>query len=439
MKVKNMNYKKKILFTTPVLEHPPAGGPQLRIENSVKALSKVSELHLISRVSRRNIGGMESESFYKSNCHNFIYSPSARQIQIGLFGKLMSYRFDIKNKKVNRIINIPFKIIDRVIKKIINYDHADTSIENDAEFIKQYVLQNRIDILWFGYGNISYQLMKSLKEMIPDIKMVCDTDSVWSRFVLRELPYEKDPARRDRIERDGRLKEQEESKWVEFCDVTTAVSEVDAHYYRGLTRNPSKIMLFSNVIDLESYKKIENKPIGLQNPSIYLAGSFGPKSPMDKAARWFLADIYPIIKKEVPNIHFYIIGTGSKETLNDITDRSITVLGKVASVLPYLQHIDVSIVPLQFESGTRFKIMEAAACKKPIVSTTLGAEGIPVKNGRHLLIADTPQSFAEAVIKLLKNDLLSKKIANECHKLISQSYSIKSLTLEALSIIERLS
>ena len=150
MKVKNMNYKKKILFTTPVLEHPPAGGPQLRIEISVKALSKVSELHLISRVSRRNIGGMESESFYKSNCHNFIYSPSARQIQIGLFGKLMSYRFDIKNKKVNRIINIPFKIIDRVIKKIINYDHADTSIENDAEFIKQYVLQNRIDILWFG-------------------------------------------------------------------------------------------------------------------------------------------------------------------------------------------------------------------------------------------------------------------------------------------------
>lgn len=442
MKVKNMNYKKKILFTTPVLEHPPAGGPQLRIENSVKALSKVSELHLISRVSRRNIGGMESESFYKSNCHNFCYSPSAREIQIGLFGKLISYRFDVKNKKVNRIINIPFKIIDRVIKKVINYDHAGTSIENDAEdaeFIKQYVLQNKIDILWFGYGNISYQLMKSLKEMMPDIKMVCDTDSVWSRFVLRELPYEKDPARRDRIERDGRLKEQEERKWVEFCDVTTAVSEVDAHYYRGLTRNPSKIMLFSNVIDLEYYKEIENKPIGLKNPSIYLAGSFGLKSPMDKAARWFLTDIYPIIKKEVPNIHFYIIGTGSKETLNDITDRSITVLGKVASVLPYLQHIDVSIVPLQFESGTRFKIMEAAACKKPIVSTTLGAEGIPVKNGRHLLIADTPQSFAEAVIKLLKNDLLSKKITNECHKLISQSYSIKSLTLEALSIIERLS
>src|SRR3990172_4202772 len=68
----------KVLFTTPVLEHPPAGGPALRIENSIKALSKVSDLHIIARLPKHNIGGDDAELFYLRYCKQFIISPSVK-------------------------------------------------------------------------------------------------------------------------------------------------------------------------------------------------------------------------------------------------------------------------------------------------------------------------------------------------------------------------
>ena len=237
----------------------------------------------------------------------------------------------------------------------------------------------------------------------------------------------------------GLKKEREEAEWVNLCDITTAVSEVDAKYYQSIASDKSKVLLFSNAIDIQKYIEFIAEPQGIKKPNIYLAGSFGPKSPMDKAARWFIESIFPIIKKDIPNIHFYIIGRGSKETLKDIKDEKISILGKVDTVLPYLSNANVSIVPLQFESGTRFKIMEAAACKIPIVSTTLGAEGISVTNGHDILIADSSEQFANAVISLLKKKELSQRISDNCFDLISKNNSIDSLVLEAEEIINRLS
>lgn len=401
----------KILFTTPVLEHPAAGGPQLRIENSIKALSRVSKLFIISRNSKSLMGGQDAIDFYLSLCQSFLFAPSAEKIS------------------TNRYL----RKIQRIFSKLFNI-----GLIADAKYIVKVAQDNNIDIVWFGYGNISYDLIKLIKKIKPELKMVCDTDSVWSRFILRELPYETNPIRIAKIKAIGKAKQIEESQWVNTCDITTAVSDVDLQYYQDIARDKSKIMLFSNVIDMDTYKTPPSKPDGFISPSIYLAGSFGPKSAMDKAARWFIEEIYPLVKKEIPNIHFYIVGNGSQHTLWDIKDDSISIMGKMPSVLPYLCHTDVSLVPLQFESGTRFKIMEAAACKVPIASTTLGAEGIPVVNGRDILIADEAQEFSNAVVKIIKDKAFSKNIADNCYALISKNNSIDSLIEEAKIIIERL-
>lgn len=409
----------KILYTSPVIEYPAAGGPQLRIENSIKALSQISELYVVSRNAEYAIGGREAVSFYKSLTQEFLFAPS-------VYG-LHSNRYI---RKLQRII--------RKLQRIIG-SFKNQTLQQDADFLLEIVKNKNIEIIWFGYGNISYDLIKLVKSTNPNIKVICDTDSVWSRFLLRELPYETDPERIEQIKSDGLAKEKEEAEWVNFCDVTTAVSEVDALYYSDLAIDKSKIMLFSNVIDMNNYSNLVEKPDNLKNPNIYLAGTFGPKSAMDKAARWFIEDIYPIVKKQIPEIHFYIIGNASKETLVDIKDPSITILGKVKSVLPYLTNADVSIVPLQFESGTRFKIMEAAACKIPIVSTTLGAEGIPVKDRRDILLADDADQFANAIVELIKNKDLSQTIALNCFDLIHKNNSVDSLVVEAKEILKRLS
>jgi glycosyltransferase involved in cell wall biosynthesis len=399
----------KILFTTPLLEHPAAGGPQLRIENSIIALNRVSDLHVLSRVDKKSLGGEAADKYFREHCHEFIYLPS------------------ITGLSRNRYIRNCQRISRNLLRGLL--------FENDADFIIAYAEKKNIDILWFGYGNISYPLIKKIKKKRPSFKIVCDTDSVWSRFILRELPYENDPVRRKQIERAGKLKEQEEREWVNLCDVTTAVSEVDADYYRNLANENERIKIFSNVINHETYSHAMPPPEGFRKPCFYIAGTFWPKSPMEKATRWVISEVLPIVRIEIPWVNFYIVGNGSKETLSDIKDPGITITGKLPSVLPYLCNADVSIVPLTFESGTRFKILEAAACGIPIVSTTLGAEGIPVEDVKNIIIADNAESFAKGVIKLIQDKALSAQIAMQCKQLVRENYSIDALAREAKDII----
>jgi glycosyltransferase involved in cell wall biosynthesis len=401
-----------ILFTTPILEHPPAGGPQLRIENSIKALHRVGKLYIVSRASKQMIGGQQAEDFYTGYAQEFRYSPSC----------------------VGHCNNRYIRKAQRVFGSATGLDAA-----RDSSYILKCVDEWKIDVVWLGYGNISFPLIKKLREARPHLKLVCDTDSIWSRFVLRELPYIKNSLRKLLVARRGRAKEIEERNWVEICDVTTGVSEVDCAYYRSLTNRTEKVQQFSNVIDLDSYANVPPAASGLHKPYIYLAGTFGhANSPMDKAARWMLDEVMPLVRKEIPNIHFYIVGSGSDLTLGHETNANVTVTGKLKSVLPYLCYADVSVVPLKFESGTRFKILEAAACNIPIVSTILGAEGIPAENGKHLLLADSAEDFAGAIIKLVSDRQYAKQLANYCKEMVYKEFSIDTLEKEAKNILEYL-
>jgi FkbM family methyltransferase len=388
--------KVKVLFTTPLIEHPPASGPALRIENSIKALNQVSELHVAVRTTQNSLGGVAAEEFYRSHCHFFAYTPH----QTGS--------------------GIPEHELD------------------NARAIVQYAREQGIGVIWCGFGNISYNLMKAIKELDAGLKVICDTDSVWSRFVLRELPLVHDQISRRRIENEGKAKEQEEAEWVNFCDITTAVSEVDAEYYRNLAADPGRIQLFSNVIDLDSYATPPSRAPEMRSPSLYLAGSFySETSPMARAARWVIDEVLPLVQRVIPAVTLHIIGNGADRMLADIRHSNVVIKGKVPSVLPYLCHADVALVPLMFESGTRFKIMEAAACNVPIVSTTLGAEGIPVVHGTHCMIADDPEGFCRAILSVLGNPALADNLRSNCRMLVEQYNSIASLTKEAVTILDR--
>lgn len=406
----------KILFTTPILQHPAAGGPYLRIENSIKALSRISELYIHCRIPLAAMGGKEGLSFYKKYCKAFYFAPSPWR--------------DVK-RFIRRVINLFSRIV-------LNRNLCDVSLESAINF--QDVLKTadsiKADIIWLGYGNISYPLLKFIKEN-SKYRVVLDTDSVWSRFVLRGLPYAKDDKQRLQIEADGKAKEEEERWGTKMADVTTAVSEVDKEYYEELAGNKKKIMLFSNVIDVDNYKE---KPVNkeIKRPSVYLAGTFGKNSPMEEAALWMTDRVMPILWKDLPDLHFYIVGSGSKETLAAVVDERISILGRVDSVLPYLCNVDVATVPLKFESGTRFKILEAAACNIPIVSTTLGAEGLNVTHGKNILIVDTPEEFAASIKELLSDKEKAKLLADNCRRLVLNDYSIATAESEAQTIIEYL-
>lgn len=415
-----MDRKPRVLYATPILRHPPLGGPELRVENSIKALSQISELHIYyqSLSKKSNLDPL----YYKSFC-NYLYTPS--------FKVKLYYYINAITRKLTLVTN---KFTGNKFPKTSKIQIPQENIYSDLINISKNI---NADVIWLGYGNISYPLLKYIKTN-SNFMVVCDTDSVWSRYLLRGLPFAKSEVERKRIEYQGHQKEEEELWGTRLADVTTAVSEVDADYYRDLADDPQKIKIFSNVIDMESYQHSQHPPQNFKKPCIYLAGSFWHNSPMEEAARWVITYVMPIIKLQIPNIHLYIVGRGSAGTLSDINDPSITITGQLPSVLPYLCNADVALVPLKFESGTRFKILEAGACGIPIVSTTLGAEGIPVTHGENILIADDPEKFANSILKLLIDIDYAEKIGNNLNKLIEAEFGIPKLAKEGKEILDYL-
>lgn len=397
----------KVLFTSPMMEYPPRSGPHLRIDNTIKALSQVSDLHILSKVPQFLLGGQDAVAVYKEQAKSFRYLPSVR----GLSAK---------------------KLI-RGVQKIIR-----KPLTNDAKALLKYANQQGVDAIWFGFGNISHDLIRAVHQLKPSIPLICDTDSVWSRFIHRELPLVTAESDKNEIIRATKAKEIEEKLWVEWCDITTAVSEVDAAYYRQYTINQNKVAIFPNAIDLDFYQRPVSAPEAFSPKAVILSGSFGKStSPMNRAADWVLDKIWPLVKAKEPDAHLYIVGTYSDVSYAHINDSTISVMGRVPCMLPYLQHAKCAITPLQYESGTRFKILEAAACKLPMISTTLGAEGLNVAHKKHLLIADSAETFAQAIVDVLNNPFMAKRMAELSYELVHKDYSLPSLANCAYQILEQ--
>jgi glycosyltransferase involved in cell wall biosynthesis len=410
-----MAHRLRVLFTSPLLRNPAAGGPFLRIENSIKALSEITDLYIYSRAPLTESTGL---LFYRGWCKELYLAPSTR---------------------VNRYTRVYQRAADCLMRKIYKRNvFEDKNVEADYRGLLDVAANIQPDIIWLGYGNISYPLLRYVKEH-SNFKVVLDTDSVWSRYLFRELPYARGEQERQRITRQGEEKADEERWGTQLADVTTAVSQVDADYYRRLAACPEKVHLFSNVVDVDTYQQVPPPAHDLRKPCLYLAGSFfGTQSPMEDGTRWLIKEVLPLVRQRIPTIRLYVIGRGSDSALSDIEDRDITVTGQLPSVLPYLCHCDVALVPLRFESGTRYKIIEAGACGVPVVSTTLGAEGLAVVNGRDALIADEPSSFADSIIRLLEDPDLASSLTRNLKSLVWEKHSVAALAEEGRLVLEYL-
>jgi glycosyltransferase involved in cell wall biosynthesis len=131
--------------------------------------------------------------------------------------------------------------------------------------------------------------------------------------------------------------------------------------------------------------------------------------PNEDGIRFFTEQIMPRIKKEIPDVTLTVVGRNPYPSLVELSqhDPSVTVTGRVDDVRPFMEEANVYVVPLRIGGGTRLKIYEAMAMEQPIVSTTVGAEGLPVVDGSEIFLADTPERFAEAVVRLLREPALA--------------------------------
>ncbi len=146
--------------------------------------------------------------------------------------------------------------------------------------------------------------------------------------------------------------------------------------------------------------------------------------PNEDAAIYFCKEILPALKEKFPGmVELLIVGRGPSPAVSALgKDPAVKVTGGVDSVEPYYEKAHVVIAPIRFGGGTRIKILEALAFGRPVVSTTIGAEGLDLKPSRDILIADTPEDFALACIQLAFDDELRQRIAESGRKRFSELY-----------------
>lgn len=137
---------------------------------------------------------------------------------------------------------------------------------------------------------------------------------------------------------------------------------------------------------------------------------------------YFIESILPLIRNVIPGIKLYIVGGNPPDFLMKYQSDNIIITGFVDDVRPYIDRASVYVVPLNMGSGTRLKIAEALSMQIPIVTTSVGCEGLDVVDSKHLLIRDTPVGFAEAVIELINNGELRDKLVTNGYELAGKKY-----------------
>ena len=148
--------------------------------------------------------------------------------------------------------------------------------------------------------------------------------------------------------------------------------------------------------------------------------------PNRDGALWFCKEILPLIRKQSKaRCRLSIVGYGPPDEVVALAEEfdDVVVTGGVESVAPYYDDCDLVIAPIRFGGGTRIKILEAMSYQKPTVTTTIGAEGIDIKDGLNIMIGDSPESFARACVTLLENPGLRHTMGQEGRKCIEEKYS----------------
>ncbi len=177
-----------------------------------------------------------------------------------------------------------------------------------------------------------------------------------------------------------------------------AVSEDDKRLFQKLY-GADNVSTIPTGVDLDYYNVSTDRKE--TKSSLVFCGSMD-WLPNEDAVFFFINDILPEIKKSVPDITLTVIGRNPSGSLSKIVGNTpeVTLTGWVDDTRPYIEKGQVFIVPIRIGGGTRMKIYEAMAMGKPIVSTVVGAEGLPVENGTHLILADPAEDFAKQIIRL---------------------------------------
>lgn len=211
-----------------------------------------------------------------------------------------------------------------------------------------------------------------------------------------------------------------ERKMCQWFDHVIAVSENDKESFKKCF-SARAVSVIPTGVDIEYFcpQEIKIEP----NTLVFVGGM--DWLPNVDGVMYFVENILPLVQREIPDVQLYVVGRNpvAKIQMLDKLNPAVTITGTVEDVRPYVAKSSMAIVPLRIGGGTRLKIYEFMAMAKPVVSTTIGAEGLTVTHGEDILLADTPDRFAREVITLLNNSKLREDIGKAGEEMVNKYYS----------------
>ncbi len=407
----------KVLIVIPYEFYPPKGGGALRCFYATKELSKYFDVAVLTN---QDFDTFENDmpdifkgiKFFKAGGANI---------------KIPFFRFLIPKRVLNYLF---FKLFFKGGKTSVNsmflnfYTPLKLSLN---EFCPDVVIFENLESLFY--------LSNIVRKYESKIKIIYEAHNVdhvlWKKLADAENNIE--------YLRYSKNAYKIESTIDSYTDCVVCVTKEDESILRGINNTGIKT-LYTTVasgvdVDLKTPALNYNQQL---KPKILFCGSLN-YLPNIEGIRWFYDKVMPLLRSRINDFEIVIIG--NCENLDQFTylkgDTNINLVGRVEDVAPYYHDSLLSIVPLLSGSGIRLKITESMSFGCPVISTTLGAEGIAYDENS-IVIADTPEDFAEAIIMLLKDVQLTNKLSKNGRLLVEQKYDWKMLMGNFRDIIHSL-
>lgn len=382
----------RVLLLTQVLPYPPDSGPKVKTWNVLKYLARQHEVTLASFIRGDQSAEVDVLRRYCRAVHTI---PMTRSPILDGLALLHSLAIGQPWMMVRDDRAAMRRLVDRLAAET-HFDIAHADQLNMAQYAAR----------------------------VPGARKVLDAhNALW---LLYKRLAETMPAgpRRWLLERDWRLLKDYEGRLVREFDAVLAVSGEDRAALIEAAGGPRDITVIPIAVDTDEIPVVSRAPQA--HHLLHLGTMYWP--PNIDGMLWFVNEVYPLIRAQRPDVGLDIVGARPPQALTALNGNgwNIHVTGYVNDPGPYLERAGVFIVPLRAGGGMRVKILEALARGLPLVTTTLGCEGIAVEHGRHVLIADTPEAFARETLRLLNDRALADELGRQGRRLIEAVYDYRA-------------